>query len=167
MLTRGRRPPFRPSPRRPSPTGEVAGFKSERWPLSNRNRGRLQIGMVVGFKSEKVAAFGWNLQVNQRDNPMRPFLANLLVKECGPTAVDYVDLIAALIAPHGMQGSPRTLELRSWLATTALCLPELLRNSLLSIDKLERIMYGVFYGNDNSALPFLKTTAQLASYQQH
>jgi hypothetical protein len=41
----------------------VAGFKSERWPLSNRNRGRLQIGTVAGFKSEKVAAFSWNPQL--------------------------------------------------------------------------------------------------------
>jgi hypothetical protein len=42
--------------------GKAAGFKSERWPLSNRNRGRLQIGMAAAFKSEKVAAFSWNLQ---------------------------------------------------------------------------------------------------------
>jgi hypothetical protein len=40
----------------------VAGFRSEWWPLSNRNHGRLQIGTVAGFKSEKVAAFDWNLQ---------------------------------------------------------------------------------------------------------
>jgi hypothetical protein len=43
----------------------VAGFKSEWWPLSNRNHGRLQIGTVAGFKSEKVAAFDWNLQLAQ------------------------------------------------------------------------------------------------------
>jgi hypothetical protein len=61
MLTRGRRHPFRPKPP-PSPCGRVAGFKSEWWPLSNRNHGRLQIGTVADFKSEKVAAFDWNLQ---------------------------------------------------------------------------------------------------------
>jgi hypothetical protein len=35
-----------------------------RWPASNRNGGRFQIGIVAGFKSEKVAAFGWNLHLN-------------------------------------------------------------------------------------------------------
>jgi hypothetical protein len=62
MLTRGRRRPSHPKPQPPSLRGEVAGFRSERWPLSNRNRGRLQIGTVAGIKSEKVAAFSWNLQ---------------------------------------------------------------------------------------------------------
>ena len=62
MLTRGRRHPLRQKPQPPSPRGKVAGFKSERWPLSDRNRGRLQIGMAAGLKSEKVAAFNWNLQ---------------------------------------------------------------------------------------------------------
>jgi hypothetical protein len=63
MLTRGRRRPSHPKPQPPSLRGEGAGFKSERWPLSNRNRGRLQIGTVAGIKSEKVAAFSWNLQL--------------------------------------------------------------------------------------------------------
>src|SRR6516165_6126663 len=45
--------------------GEAAGFKSERWPLSNRNGGRLQIGTAAAFKSEKAAAFSWNLQLRQ------------------------------------------------------------------------------------------------------
>jgi hypothetical protein len=63
MLTRGRRHPLHQKPQPPSPRGEVAGFKSERWPLSNRNRGRLQVEMVAGLKSEKVAAFSWNLQL--------------------------------------------------------------------------------------------------------
>jgi hypothetical protein len=62
MLTRRRRHRSDQKPQLPSPRGEVAAFKSERWPLSNRNRGRLQVGMVVGLKSEKAAAFGWNLQ---------------------------------------------------------------------------------------------------------
>jgi hypothetical protein len=62
MLTRGRRRPFRSEPQPTSPAGEAAGFKSERWPLSNRNRGRLQIGTMAGIKSENVAAFSWNLQ---------------------------------------------------------------------------------------------------------
>jgi hypothetical protein len=65
MLTRGRRHPFHPKPQLPSPRGELAGFKSERWPLSNQNRGRLQIGTVAGIKSEKVAAFSWNLHAFQ------------------------------------------------------------------------------------------------------
>jgi hypothetical protein len=41
----------------------VAAFKPERWPLSNRNRGRIQIGTVAAFKSEQVAAFRRNLQI--------------------------------------------------------------------------------------------------------
>jgi len=61
MLTRERRRPLHQKLQPPSPREEVAGFKSEQWPLSNRNRGRLQIGMVAGLKSEKAAAFGWNL----------------------------------------------------------------------------------------------------------
>ena len=61
MLTRGRRRPLHQKLQPPSPREEVAGFKSEQWPLSNRNRGRLQIRMVAGLKSEKTAAFGWNL----------------------------------------------------------------------------------------------------------
>src|SRR5208283_5142541 len=52
---------FRSKPRTLSPPGEVAAFKSERWPLSNRNRGRLQVGTVAAFKSEQVAAFRRNL----------------------------------------------------------------------------------------------------------
>jgi hypothetical protein len=65
MLTRGRRRPSHPKPQPPSLRGEVAGFRSERRPLSNRNRGRLQIGTVAGIKSEKVAAFSWNLHAFQ------------------------------------------------------------------------------------------------------
>src|SRR6202043_1336762 len=61
ILTRGRPYPFRPKPRTLSPPGEVAAFKPERWPLSNRNRGRIQIGTVAAFKSEQVAAFRRNL----------------------------------------------------------------------------------------------------------
>jgi hypothetical protein len=57
MLTRGRRRPSPPKPQPPSRRGKVAGFKSERW--------RLQIGIVAGFKSEKVAAFSWNLQPDE------------------------------------------------------------------------------------------------------
>jgi hypothetical protein len=41
--------------------GEAACFKPERWPLSNRNGGRLQIGTAAAFKSGKPAAFSWNL----------------------------------------------------------------------------------------------------------
>ena len=63
MLTRERRRPLHQKLQPPSPREEVAGFKSEQWPLSNRNRGRLQVGMVAGLKSEKAAAFGWNLHV--------------------------------------------------------------------------------------------------------
>src|SRR5271166_5645317 len=62
ILTRGRPHLFRSKPRTLSPPGEVAAFKSERWPLSNRNRGRLQVGTVAAFKSEQVAAFRRNLQ---------------------------------------------------------------------------------------------------------
>ena len=65
MLTRGRRRPSPPKPQPPSLRGAVAGFKSERWPLSNRNRGRLQIGTLAAIKSEKVAAFSWNLHAFQ------------------------------------------------------------------------------------------------------
>jgi hypothetical protein len=64
MLTRGRRRPLRSEPQPTSPPGEAAGFKSERGPLSNRNRGRLQIGTVAGIKSEKVAGFSWNLHLS-------------------------------------------------------------------------------------------------------
>src|SRR5271166_5989051 len=53
ILTRGRPHLFRSKPRTLSPPGEVAAFKSERWPLSNRNRGRLQVGTVAAFKSEQ------------------------------------------------------------------------------------------------------------------
>ncbi|MBN9002413.1 MAG: hypothetical protein J0H75_10235, partial [Rhizobiales bacterium] len=41
-----------------------AGFKSECWPISFRNRGRLQIGTVAGVKSEYPA--GINLNPHQR-----------------------------------------------------------------------------------------------------
>jgi hypothetical protein len=41
---------------------KVAGFKSERWPASNRNGGRHQLGMVAGFTSEYPAGLHWNLQ---------------------------------------------------------------------------------------------------------
>jgi hypothetical protein len=74
MLTRGRCHPLRSKPQPTSPFGKAAGFKSVRWPLSNRNRGRLQIGTVAGIKSEKVAAFSWNLHVSvcdlRRDRPL-------------------------------------------------------------------------------------------------
>src|SRR6266853_5047016 len=52
--------------RRPKPVPDVdgvAGFKSERWPLSNRNGGRLQIGMVADITSEKAAALRRNPQI--------------------------------------------------------------------------------------------------------
>jgi hypothetical protein len=39
-----------------------AGFKSECWPISFRNRGRLQIGTVAGFKSEYPAGINRNPQ---------------------------------------------------------------------------------------------------------
>jgi hypothetical protein len=54
MLPRRRRHPLRQKPQLPSLWGEVAGFKSERWPLSNRKRGRLQIRMAADLKSEKA-----------------------------------------------------------------------------------------------------------------
>jgi hypothetical protein len=37
-----------------------AGFKSEYRPISFRNRGRLQIGTVAGFKSEYPAGINRN-----------------------------------------------------------------------------------------------------------
>jgi hypothetical protein len=40
----------------------VAGFKSERWPTSNRNVDRLQAGRVADIKSERVAGLRRNLQ---------------------------------------------------------------------------------------------------------
>src|SRR6516164_6572268 len=55
-----------PAPSQPAANltrGEAAGFKSERWPLSNRNRGRLQIETAAAFKSKKAAAFSWNLHL--------------------------------------------------------------------------------------------------------
>jgi len=42
--------------------GPLAGFKSERWPASNRIGGRHQIGMVAGFASEYPAGFNRNPQ---------------------------------------------------------------------------------------------------------
>ena len=48
MLTRGRR--------RPSKAAAL---------LTTRRGGRLQIGTVAGIKSEKVAAFSWNLHAFQ------------------------------------------------------------------------------------------------------
>lgn len=39
-----------------------AGFKSEYRPISFRNRGRLQIGTVAGFKSEYPAGINRNPQ---------------------------------------------------------------------------------------------------------
>jgi hypothetical protein len=36
------------------------GFKSERWPASSRNGGRLQIGMVADINSEWRPASHWN-----------------------------------------------------------------------------------------------------------
>jgi hypothetical protein len=67
MLTR-RRNDTTPSPIGiPGPdVDEVAGFKSERWPLSNRNGGRLQIGMVADITSEQAAALRRNLQTAGR-----------------------------------------------------------------------------------------------------
>jgi hypothetical protein len=64
--------------------GEVAAFKSERWPLSNRNRGRLQIGTVAGFKWEKVAAFSWNLHTlgtKQGDARLTGLLRDISIKK--------------------------------------------------------------------------------------
>jgi hypothetical protein len=40
----------------------VAGLKSERWPASSRNGGRLQIGSPAGFTSEHPAELNRNLQ---------------------------------------------------------------------------------------------------------
>jgi hypothetical protein len=39
----------------------VAGLKSERWPASSRNGGRLQIGSPAGFTSEHPAGLNRNL----------------------------------------------------------------------------------------------------------
>ena len=43
------------------PLGETSSPRSAEanagWPASNRNPGRLQIGMVAGFRSESVAGF--------------------------------------------------------------------------------------------------------------
>jgi hypothetical protein len=44
----------------------VAGFKSERWPTSNRNVDRLQAGRVADIKSERVAGLRRNLQARKR-----------------------------------------------------------------------------------------------------
>jgi hypothetical protein len=41
---------------------QVAGFKSERWPDSSRNAGRLQIGIPAGFASEYPAGINRNPQ---------------------------------------------------------------------------------------------------------
>ena len=46
-----------------TPTSKTpAGFKSECRPVSFRNRGRLQIGTVAGFKSEYPAGINRNPQ---------------------------------------------------------------------------------------------------------
>ncbi len=42
---------------------QVAGFKSERWPDSSRNAGRLQIGTPAGFASEYPAGINRNPQL--------------------------------------------------------------------------------------------------------
>jgi len=54
-----------PRPRSAHHRGMVAGFISERWPTSNRNRGRLQFGTPGRIKSESAsiaapAASGWS-----------------------------------------------------------------------------------------------------------
>jgi hypothetical protein len=41
-----------------------AGFKSECRPVSSRNRGRLQIGTVAGFRSEYPAGINRNPHLN-------------------------------------------------------------------------------------------------------
>ncbi len=43
---------------------QVAGFKSERWPDSSRNAGRLQIGTPAGFASEYPAGINRNPHLN-------------------------------------------------------------------------------------------------------
>lgn len=54
-----------------TPTSKTpAGFKSECRPVSFRNRGRLQIGTVAGFKSEYPA--GINRNPHSRPSPMAP-----------------------------------------------------------------------------------------------
>ena len=44
------------------PPATTADFPSERWPVSRRNAGRLQPGMVADFASESLAGFNWNSQ---------------------------------------------------------------------------------------------------------
>ena len=46
---------------------DPAGFKSECRPVSFRNRGRLQIGMMAGFKSEYPAGINRNPQEERPD----------------------------------------------------------------------------------------------------
>jgi hypothetical protein len=74
MLILGRRRPFRSEPQPTSPAREAAGSKSERRPLSNRNRGRLQIA--------KCGRLQWNLQspvainrfLKETDDDPKPFV---------------------------------------------------------------------------------------------
>jgi len=46
--------------------GMAAGFKSERWPASNRNPGRLPVGIPGRLKSESATLFGCYFQPTGR-----------------------------------------------------------------------------------------------------
>jgi hypothetical protein len=57
----------------------VAGFKSERWPTSNRNVDRLQAGRVADIKSERVAGLRRNLQSLSPKIAVRPTVSALFL----------------------------------------------------------------------------------------
>ena len=60
------------------PPATTADFPSERWPVSRRNAGRLQPGMVADFASESLAGFNWNSHLNEIDP--QAWLADVLAR---------------------------------------------------------------------------------------
>jgi hypothetical protein len=65
-------------------TQRVAGIASERWPASVRNRGRLQIGIPAGIKSEYPAG------LNRNPHPITVESAKSLASREGISTI-YVD----------------------------------------------------------------------------
>ena len=70
-----------------TPTSKTpAGFKSECRPVSFRNRGRLQIGTVAGFKSEYPAGINRNPQLaKDGDETCACSSQDLRELSCGPS----------------------------------------------------------------------------------
>ena len=68
--------------------GMLAGFRSVRWPASNRNGGRLPLATVAGFASEYPAGLNRN-----------PHLSSLGLSNCAENDVD-LSVLPDLIDQH-------------------------------------------------------------------